>query len=102
MIFVALVGLAWGLSPTGVTLAIVSGVVTSGLGYALWYAVLPSLGAAIGALTQLSVPIIAMAGGMVFLGEVLTWRFVGASVLVLGGIAFGILAPQRTITSSGS
>ncbi|MBM7068731.1 DMT family transporter [Actibacterium sp. 188UL27-1] len=89
-------------TPWGVSLAILSGVVTSGLGYALWYAVLPSLGAAIGALTQLSVPIIAMAGGMIVLDETLTWRFVGASLLVLGGIALGIIAPQRAITSKGS
>ncbi|MEC8195076.1 MAG: DMT family transporter, partial [Pseudomonadota bacterium] len=67
-------------------LAVVSGVVTSGLGYALWYAILPSLGASRAAVAQLSVPVIAMAGGMAFLSEPLTLRFVGAAVLVIGGV----------------
>lgn len=79
---------------TGVSLAIASGAVTSGLGYALWYRVLPSLGASTGALAQLSVPVIAMLAGVVLLGEVLTLRAVVASVLVLGGIAVGLL-PRR-------
>jgi drug/metabolite transporter (DMT)-like permease len=46
-----------------VALAILSGAVTSGLGYALWYAVLPRLEASVSGLVQLSVPVIAMAGG---------------------------------------
>lgn len=74
----------------GVALAILSGVVTSGLGYALWYTVLPRLDASIAAVAQLTVPIIALAGGMVFLGEALTLRFLIAAVLVLGGIAISI------------
>ncbi|TCL08173.1 EamA-like transporter family protein [Shimia isoporae] len=71
---------------TGIALAVVSGVVTSGLGYALWYAVLPSLGATRAGVAQLSVPVIAMAGGMAFLAEPVTWRFVGAAVLVIVGV----------------
>jgi drug/metabolite transporter (DMT)-like permease len=71
---------------TGVALAVVSGVITSGLGYALWYAILPGLGASRAAVAQLTVPVIAMAGGMVFLAEPLTLRFVCAAVLVIGGV----------------
>ena len=56
---------------------------TSGLGYALWYKVLPGLGASVAAVAQLTVPVIAMAGGMLFLGEALTVEFVLASALVL-------------------
>ena len=84
-------------SPTtrGVALAVVSGMVTSGLGYALWYSVLPKLQASVASVAQLTVPVIAMAGGMVFLGEVLTPRFVIASVLVLGGVAVSVLAVRR-------
>lgn len=81
----------WGvLSVTGVALAIVSGAMTSGLGYALWYAIIPSLGASRAAVAQLTVPVIAMGGGMVFLAEDLTFRFVNCSVLVLGGVALSI------------
>jgi len=70
----------------GVALACLSGVVTSGLGYALWYAVLPKLQTTQAAIAQLTVPVIAMAGGMLFLGENLTLQFVIASALVLGGV----------------
>ncbi|WP_413874106.1 DMT family transporter [Albidovulum sp.] len=74
----------------GLALALVSGAMTSGLGYALWYTILPQLGAARGGVAQLSVPLIAVAGGMVFLGESLTLRFVIASALVLGGVAIAV------------
>ncbi|WP_068115579.1 DMT family transporter [Tropicimonas marinistellae] len=90
-----------GTRPAGIGLAVISGVVTSGLGYALWYLVLPRLAASVAALAQLSVPILAMAGGMVLLGEALTIRFVIAAALVLGGIAIGILVPQRGNAGTG-
>ncbi|SFP19653.1 Threonine/homoserine efflux transporter RhtA [Tranquillimonas alkanivorans] len=91
-----------GASVRGMALAVVSGVVTSGLGYALWYTVLPRLEASVAALAQLTVPVIALAGGVALLGEALTLRFAVAAVLVLGGVALGVLAPQRTRSSSGS
>jgi len=75
----------------GVGLAMLSGMVTSGLGYALWYRVLPGLPASVAAIAQLSVPVIAMAGGMVFLSEVAGARFVIAAMLVLGGVALSLL-----------
>ena len=87
---------------TGILLAVISGVVTSALGYALWYAVLPKLQASVAAVAQLTVPVIALLGGMVFLGEVLTAKFAVASVLVLGGVALSVLAPQRTRGSNAS
>jgi len=77
-------------APAGLLLAVVSGAVTSGLGYALWYAILPGLGAARGGVAQLSVPVLALAGGMAFLGEPLTLRFALASVLVIGGVAAAV------------
>lgn len=70
----------------GVVLAILSGGVTSGLGYALWYQIVPHLGSTRAAVAQLSVPVIAMAGGMVFLSEALSLRFVIASLFVLSGV----------------
>lgn len=92
--------------PEGVLLAILSGAVTSGLGYALWYRVLPRLPAAVAAVAQLTVPVIAMGGGMVFLGESLSVQFVAAAALVLGGVAVSVLPRGRPqagrISSSGS
>lgn len=81
-----------GTDARGAALAVVSGAITSGLGYALWYSVLPGLRAATAAVVQLTVPIIAMAGGMVFLSEPLTLRFALAAALVLGGVALSLKA----------
>ena len=74
----------------GIALAVVSGVLTSGLGYALWYALLPALGPSRGAVAQLTVPIFAVAGGMIFLHEALTLRFLMAAILVLGGVGWAL------------
>jgi len=63
------------------------GVVSSGIGYALWYRVLPQLVTTVAAVAQLSVPVIAVIAGVVFLHEPLTTRIVIAGVVVLGGIA---------------
>ena len=75
----------------GIALAILAGAVTSGLGYALWYRVLPGLDSAVAAVAQLTVPVIAVAGGMIFLGESLSLQFILASVLVLGGVTISVL-----------
>ena len=77
---------------TGVALAIVCGAATSGLGYALWYSVLPQLETSTAAVVQLSVPVIAILGGAVFLGEVLSIRIGLSAVIVLGGIAIAIIS----------
>ena len=79
---------------TGALYAVASGAVTSGLGYVLWYAALPSLTAASAAVIQLSVPAIAALGGVVLLAEPLSSRLVIASVTILGGIALTILRPR--------
>ncbi len=84
------------LDAAGVACALASGAITSGLGYAIWYTVLPALKATSAATVQLSVPVIAALGGIVFLGEAMTLRFALASVAILGGIALVILrAPSR-------
>lgn len=85
-----LVGPGPGLAGSGIVLAVLSGALTSGLGYALWYAVLPRLGATRGALAQLTVPVIALAGGALFLGEAVTPRLLIAAALVVGGVALGM------------
>ncbi len=79
----------------GVIYAIISGAVTSGLGYVIWYSVLPSLKAASAATVQLSVPVLAAAGGILLLGEPLTLRYLLASVAILGGIALVVLENNR-------
>ena len=71
--------------------AIASGALASGLGYATWYTVLPALKNTSAATVQLSVPVIAALGGIVFLGESITLRLVLASVAILGGIALVIV-----------
>ena len=79
-----------GMSPIGALLAVLSGAVTSGLGYALWYRVLPELPASVAAVAQLTVPVIALAGGIVFIGEEMTWRFLVAALMVLGGVVLSL------------
>jgi drug/metabolite transporter (DMT)-like permease len=79
----------------GIVLAAVSGAVTSGLGYAVWYAALRGLTPLRAAVLQLAVPVIAAAGGVVLLGERVTLRLAGAGVVVLGGIALAVLAGVR-------
>jgi drug/metabolite transporter (DMT)-like permease len=86
---------------TGVALAVVSGAVTSGLGYALWYAILPALGAARAAVAQLTVPVIAALGGAVLLAELPGLRFWVASVFILGGVALASL-PYRALPRRSS
>lgn len=79
----------------GVLLAIVSGGVTSGLGYALWYRVLRQLPATRAGIAQLSVPAIAAVGGLIFLNEALTIRLLTTSAMVLGGVAIATLSKVR-------
>ncbi len=82
------------LDRTGALYAVASGAVTSGLGYVLWYAVLPSFKAASAAVIQLSVPAIAALGGVILLAEPLSNRLMIASATILGGIALTILRPR--------
>ena len=83
------------LDRTGIGYAILSGAIASGAGYAIWYTVLPALRGATAATVQLSVPVLAAAGGILFLGETLTLRIVLASVAVLGGIALVAMGRRR-------
>ena len=78
------------LTKAGIALAAISGAVTSGLGYALWYSVLPRLQTTTAAVAQLSVPVIAAVGALALLQEPLTLRVAGAGLLVLGGIAVAL------------
>jgi drug/metabolite transporter (DMT)-like permease len=83
------------ISTRGVLLAMLSGAVTSGMGYALWYKVLPSLSMPTAAVAQLTVPVIAALGGALLLGELLSLRFVLATGLVLCGVGLTIYGQAR-------
>jgi len=83
-------------SGPGILLALVSGAVTSGLGYAIWYAALPKLSAATAGLVQLAVPVVAAAGGVLLFGERVTARLLLAGALVLSGIALALFWRRRS------
>ncbi|WFC61392.1 EamA family transporter [Pseudomonas sp. REST10] len=79
----------------GLFYALLSGALTSGVGYAIWYSALPGLHASQAATVQLSVPILAALGGSLLLSEALTLRLLLSAVAVLGGIALVLSARQR-------
>jgi drug/metabolite transporter (DMT)-like permease len=82
-------------SGRGALLAVVSGALTSGIGYAIWYRALPRLAVTTAAVCQLAVPVIAALGAVVLLAEALTARLAIAAALVLGGIGLVLAAPRR-------
>ena len=84
----------------GITYAITSGAITSGLGYVIWYSALPGLKTASAATVQLSVPVLAATSGILLLGEPITVRYVLASVAVLGGIGLVVATPHSQINLS--
>ncbi len=83
------------ITPWGALLATISGALTSGVGYAIWYAALRDLSATRAALVQLSVPVLAALGGVAFLSEAINLRLAIASVVILGSIAIGVAGRAR-------
>jgi drug/metabolite transporter (DMT)-like permease len=79
-------------TPRGAALAAMSGAITSGLGYVVWYLALRGLSATRAAIVQLVVPVFAAVGGIILLGEQPTARLAIASALILGGVGAAILA----------
>ena len=69
----------------------ISGAIASGLGYVIWYTALSGLKATSAATVQLSVPVLAATGGILLLGEPITFRYLLASIAVLGGIALVVI-----------
>ncbi|MCL4107922.1 UNVERIFIED_CONTAM: hypothetical protein GTU68_016950 [Idotea baltica] len=82
------------ISKQGVILAIASGAITSGLGYAIWYSALAGLSVTQAAVIQLTVPIIAAIGGILFSKEIISLQLIISSVLVLGGVLIVVLGKQ--------
>ena len=89
------------LDAAGIGYALASGALTSGLGYAIWYTAVPALKATTAATVQLSVPVLAALGGIVFLGEAVTLRLGLASLAILGGIALVVLQ-KKTAAAAAS
>lgn len=90
LLLVILIGQSLNANVVGIGLAILCGAVTSGLGYSLWYSVLPKMTSTTAAIVQLSVPIIAIGAGAVFLGEAVGIVIIIAATLVVGGIALAV------------
>ncbi|MFN7588301.1 MAG: DMT family transporter [Planctomycetota bacterium] len=86
-----------GVTARGAMLAAISGAITSGLGYALWYRVLPQLGVARAAFAQLAVPAIAALGAVTMLGEPFPPPVAGATFVVLGGTALALAAKHGRV-----
>lgn len=82
-------------TPYGALWAVLSGAVASGIGYSIWYAALRGHTSSSAAVVQLSVPVIAAAGGLILLNESLTARLVIASVLILGGIWLALRGKKK-------
>ena len=88
-------GAQWdAVTASGVTLAVASGALTSGVGYAVWYKALAKLTASSAAVLQLTVPIIAAIGGVMFANEPITARLFWSSVAVLGGVLLVLVAAR--------
>ena len=84
----------YSLSSQGLLLAIISGALTSGVGYSLWYMALTALKTMHAAVLQLLVPVIAALGGVLLVSEQLSSRLVIASLLILGGILLVVVGKK--------
>lgn len=85
------------ISSAGIAYAVMSGALASGLGYTIWYKALPSLSAIQAGVVQLSVPILAAIGGVVFAAESLSMRLIVASMMILGGIML-VIATKHIVS----
>ena len=82
-------------SAAGLAYALASGALASGLGYSIWYTVLPKLSRTTAAIVQLTVPAIAALGGVAFIGESLTSRLLIAMAGIIGGVSIALLATEH-------
>lgn len=84
----------------GIMLALISGAVASGMGYILWYLSVRRITTTVASISQLVVPIIAAAGGILFLNENLNLRLVIASIMIISGISLTILSKKSDGTAA--
>ncbi len=83
-------------STKGILLALLSGIVTSGIGYTIWYAALKGLSSVQASVVQLLVPVLAAIGGILFIGELISLRLMVSSLMILGGILLLIIKKLPT------
>jgi drug/metabolite transporter (DMT)-like permease len=86
-------------SRAGVVYAVLSGALASGVGYVVWYAALRGLSATRAATVQLAVPVLAAAGGVIFLSERISLRLLLAGTVILGGVGLALLGRSQTAQS---
>ena len=84
----------------GILLAAISGAITSGVGYVIWYAALNYLRTMQAALVQLSVPAIAAAAGVILLAEPISLRLLTSGALILGGISLALVQKSHRAADS--
>jgi len=85
----------WNVSSQGLILAAASGALASGVGYAIWYTALRGLTSTQGGIVQLLVPVLAAAGGVVFLGEAVTIRLTISGTMIVAGVLLAVLGSHR-------
>jgi len=83
-------------TPKGIALAAASGGIASGIGYSLWYAAVPALGAHRAAVVQLSVPVITALAAVTLLGETMTTTLLAGGAAIVGGLALALIAPRSS------
>ncbi|HSE87539.1 MAG TPA: DMT family transporter, partial [Candidatus Binatia bacterium] len=84
----------WSLTPIGFLWAALSGSITSGVGYVIWYMALRGLTATRAAIVQLAVPVLAAVGGIAVLSEAISVRLVISAVIILGGVGLAVSRPK--------
>ncbi len=96
LLLVALLFTRAHVSLNGLWLALASGVITSGLGYAIWYSALKGLSSIQAAVVQLFVPVIAALGGLIFAGELITLHVITAGIMVIAGVLWVTFSGQKS------
>ncbi|MGO3407194.1 DMT family transporter [Marinomonas sp.] len=95
LIALVFVGFQLNITLQGFWLAVASGALMSGMGYAIWYAVLAHMSASVAAVLQLLVPILATLGGVIFANEAVTLHLILASAAVLGGVLIVLIGKRK-------
>jgi drug/metabolite transporter (DMT)-like permease len=85
----------WHVTGTGMAVAVLAGTITTGLGYVVWYSALGRLTATRASIVQITVPVLAAAGGVMIMGESMTLRLVFSAALVLGGVGLTLAGRER-------
>ncbi len=86
-------------STKGILLALLSGTITSGIGYTIWYMALKELTSIQASIVQLFVPVLAAMGGVFFVGELISSKLIVASLMILGGIFLLIVKKTKVKTN---